>query len=77
MIGRPCGHADPSRQFAQVQGVDPAFGDHPDRSLDQRAPEASMVVIGLRLSSRHGSGPGASRAQARLSETNAGSLRAI
>ena len=77
MIGRPCGDPDASRQLAQVQGVDPAFGDHLDRSLDQRAPEASVVVVGLGFSSHHGFWLGAGRAQARMSETNAGRVRAI
>jgi len=47
MIRRPRSNADASRQFAQVQRVDPAFGDHLDRSLYQRAPEASVMVVFL------------------------------
>jgi hypothetical protein len=45
MIGRPGGHPDMRRQFAQIQGVESSFGDHLDRGLDQRAPQVPMVIV--------------------------------
>src|SRR5271163_4914583 len=47
MIGRARRDADARRQFPQVQRVDPGAGDHFDRSVDERPPEASMMVVFL------------------------------